>query len=216
MGFRRLLERVRARQAEGIVAVPVRSEEPVGDAFVPNEVYLEVRLRQMWLTNERELWREYQPFGTVVTEFLRTGRRVSVPSVLGANELSRRLQVTAADDAIEVGNIRVAGPVPYEGDDVSVLPALFRTRTADWMARSLTVVEDVAVPDRPERHACLVHRTAPHALRDPAPAPSGHVRVRPGRPAGRGRPPAPAGGRRARAVQRARLHADQRRGEEDP
>lgn len=146
MGVRRLLERVRARQAEGIVAVPVRSEEPIGDApaFVPGEVYLEVRLRQMWLTNERELWREYQPFGAVVTEFLRDGRRVSIPSVLGANELSRRLQVTAADDAIEVGNIRVAGPVPYEGDDVSVLLALFRTRTADWMARSLTVVEDVA------------------------------------------------------------------------
>lgn len=146
MGVRQLLDRVRARQAEGIVAVPVASEDPVGDApaFVPGEVYLEVRLRQMWLTNERELWREYQPFGAVVTEFIRDGRTVSVPSILGANELSRRLQVTAADDAIEIGNIRVAGPVPYEGDDVSVLLALFRTSTTDWVARSLKVVEDVA------------------------------------------------------------------------
>ncbi|XVV06096.1 hypothetical protein ACQPW3_12195 [Actinosynnema sp. CA-248983] len=77
MGVRRLLERVRARQAEGIVAVPVRSEEPVGDAppscpsgthrlrarrgraaFVPGEVYLEVRLRHLYQTAaaRRKAW----------------------------------------------------------------------------------------------------------------------------------------------------------------
>ena len=149
MGFRELMHRVLARQAEGIVAVPVLSADPVDAAtpvtrFVPDEVYLEVRIHQLWLTNERELWREYQPFGTVVTEFLRRGERVAVPSVLGSAELSRRLNVVSGDDAVEFGNIRVAGPVPYEGDDVSLLLALFRTRTSDWLARSFTLVEDVA------------------------------------------------------------------------
>jgi hypothetical protein len=147
MGFRRLLDRVLARQAEGIVAVPVPSVASLAapaPGFVPNEVYLEVRIRQMWLTNERELWREYQPFGAVVTEFIRQGQRVAIPSVLGSAELTRRFNIIGADDAVEFGNIRVAGPVPYEGDDVSLLLALFRVKTADLLIRSLTLIEDVA------------------------------------------------------------------------
>ncbi|CRK56612.1 hypothetical protein [Alloactinosynnema sp. L-07] len=139
-----LVNRVLRRQAEGIVTVPVPSEGRPTTAFVPNEVYLEVRIRQMWLTDERELWREYTPFATVVSEFIRRGRRVAVPTVLGAATLGRRLQVSGVDDALEVCNVRVAGPVPYEGDDVSLLVALFRLKTVDWLARSLKLVEDVA------------------------------------------------------------------------
>jgi len=80
----------------------------------------------------------------VVTEFIRRGERVAIPAVLGSAELNRRLQLVGAHDAIEFGNIRVAGPVPYEGDDVTLLLALFRARTTDWLARSLKLVEDVA------------------------------------------------------------------------
>jgi hypothetical protein len=147
MGFRELLDRVVSRQAEGTVAVPVATvDAPVGEvtAFVPNEVYLEVRISQMWLTRERELWREYQPFGTVVTEFINDGKRIAIPAVLGSAELSRRLQVTGADDAIEFANIRVAGPVPYEGDDVSLLLTLFRMKTTDWLARTFGLIEEIA------------------------------------------------------------------------
>jgi len=107
--------------------VPVPVVDPPGGeatAFVPNEVYLEVRLTQMWLTKQRELWREYQPFGAVVTEFINDGRRIAIPAVLGSAELSRRLQVTGADDAIEFSKHPRGGPVPYDGDDVSLLLTL--------------------------------------------------------------------------------------------
>src|SRR5262249_41120508 len=79
MGVGQRVSRVLRRQADGMVVVPVLSvsgESAPGTAFVPDEVYLEVRIRQMWLTNERELWREYTPFATVVAEFIRRGRRV--------------------------------------------------------------------------------------------------------------------------------------------
>jgi hypothetical protein len=147
MGIRELVDRVVKRNNQGIVAVQVPSLDPGGEpplAFVPNHVYLEVRLQQMWLTRARELWREYLPFGTVVTEFVHKGQPVAVPTVLSSAELARRFQVTGADDAVEVGNIRIAGPVPYEGDEFSLLVALFRAKTTDWIARSLKVVEDVA------------------------------------------------------------------------
>src|SRR5436305_6205463 len=90
MGFGQLISRVLRRQAYGVVAVPVPvvgrelSAEDSLSVFVPNQVYLEVRIRQMWLTDERELWREYAPFVTVVSEFLCGGRRVEVPTVLGS------------------------------------------------------------------------------------------------------------------------------------
>jgi hypothetical protein len=98
----------------------------------------------MWLTEERQLWREYMPFATVVSEFISQGRRVAVPSVLGSAALSRRFQVSKADDAVEIRNVRVAGPVPYEGDDVSLLIALFRLKTADWLVPSLKLIEEIA------------------------------------------------------------------------
>ena len=123
--------------------VPSVDTGPVPE-FAPGQVYLEVRLQQMWLTRARELWREYLPFGTIVTEFAHKGNTVAVPTVLSSAELARRFQVTGADDAVEIANVRVAGPVPYEGDEVSLLVALFRAKTTDWIARSLKVVEDVA------------------------------------------------------------------------
>jgi hypothetical protein len=146
VGIRELVDRVVKRDNQGIVAVEVPAVDTGGEplaAFVPNHVYLEVRLQQMWLTRARELWREYLPFGTIVTEFVHKGQSVAVPTVLSSAELARRFQVTRADDAVEVGNIRIAGPVPYEGDEFSLLVALFRAKTTDWIARSLKVVEDV-------------------------------------------------------------------------
>lgn len=147
--FSDLVEWVRGRAAEGIASfslpAAVADGGPDGsDAFRPNEVYLEVRVQQIWLTRERELWREFQPFAAVVCEFARRGERAAVPAILGTSELTQKLQLLQADDAIEIRNLRVAGPTPYEGDDVSILLALFRTKTGDWLSRTLTVVEGLA------------------------------------------------------------------------
>lgn len=144
------MEWVKGRAAEGITsfALPMDTD-PADDrtaarAFVPNEVYLDVRVPQIWLTQERELWREFQPFAAVVSEFVHVGETRSLPAMLGASELSGKLSLVGAEDAIEIRNLRVAGPVPYEGDDVSVLMALFRTQTKDWIGRALGIVESIA------------------------------------------------------------------------
>lgn len=150
MSYAHLVAWVKGKASEGITsfALPLNGDAD-GDkgravAFVPNEVYLEVRVRQIWLTQEREMWREFQPFAAVVSEFLHRGETRTLPAILGASALGAKLSLIRAEDAIEIRNLRVAGPTPYEGDDVSVLVALFRTETKDWMGCTLGIVESIA------------------------------------------------------------------------
>jgi hypothetical protein len=140
---------MRSRQAEGMTsfALPLDAAEhgdPVTLNFVPNEVYLEVRVQQIWLTNERELWREFQPFAAVLLEYSHTGERRTLPVLLGASQLSQKLTLISEKDAVEIRNVRVAGPIPYEGEDLSLLIALFRAQTKNWLAQGLNVIAAVA------------------------------------------------------------------------
>ena len=140
---------IRGHAAEGMTsfALPFEetaSERTAGNRFEPNEVYLEVRVEQIWLTNERELWREFQPFAAVVAEFTRSGERVTVPALLGASQLSSKLNLVSDKDAIEIRNLRTLGPVPYEGDDLSLLIALFRTQTRNWLTDTISLIATVA------------------------------------------------------------------------
>jgi hypothetical protein len=141
---------VRGKAAEGITSFPLPLEQPApgsnaaATAFVPNSVYLEVRVQQIWLTQQRELWSEFQPFLAVVTGFIHQGEERSLPAMLGSSELSGKMSLIDKADAVEIRNVRVAGPVPYEGDNVSILVALFRTKTKDWLARTLGVVEKIS------------------------------------------------------------------------
>src|SRR5262249_49443341 len=96
------------------------------------------------LTNERELWREFQPFAAVVAEYTRSGERVILPTLLGASQLSSKLNLVSEKDAIEIRNLRTHGPVPYEGDDLSLLIALFRTQTRNWLTDTISLIATVA------------------------------------------------------------------------
>jgi hypothetical protein len=140
---------VKGEAAEGITsfALPLdtNGDEARATAFIPNEVYLEIRVRQIWLTRQRELWREFQPFAAVVSEFIHRGEQRMLPVMLGSSQLSGKLALISDRDAIEIRNLRVGGPTPFEGDDVTLLLALFRTKTEDWLGRTLGVVETIAV-----------------------------------------------------------------------
>jgi hypothetical protein len=144
------IAKVKGAKAEGITSFRLPPEATVsgnGDGpppFVPNDVYLEVRVRQMWLSNERELWRQFQPFLAIVPGFIHAGTPRTLPALLGSSQLSKTEALIDDQDAIEFRNIKVAGPVPYEGDDVSLLIALFRVETENWLARTLNAVEGIA------------------------------------------------------------------------
>jgi hypothetical protein len=140
---------MKSRAAEGMTsfAVPLdkgSDAETAGAFFKPNDVYLEVRVKQIWLANERELWREFQPFAAVVAEFTQSGQRRVQPALLGASQLGSKLSLVSDKDAIEIRNLRVVGPTPYEGEDLSLLIALFRTQTRNRLTDTINLIATVA------------------------------------------------------------------------
>ena len=120
--------------------------DPAGndaDHFVKEETYFEIRLSQMYLRDSREYWREFVPLGSILTEFLFNGKRQIVPTVVGPGFLKGAAQVEEGDP-VEYLNTRVAGPYPYEGDDLSLFVGLFRVATTNWASRALSLLESVA------------------------------------------------------------------------
>lgn len=118
-------------------------EEGVERFLQPQESYFEIRLKQMYLRNQREFWREFRPFSTFVTAFVYGGKVREVPFVVGP-ELLGQQAVALGGDAIEYRNLRIAGPFPYEGDDLQLFSALSRLTASDWAVQSLSLLETVA------------------------------------------------------------------------
>ena len=111
--------------------------------FTREETYFEIRLSQMYLRDGREYWREFLPLASILTEFQFNGKRRVVPTVVGPDLLKEAAQVKGSDP-VEYVNTRVAGPYPYEGDDLTLFVGLFRMVTTNWAARTLSLLESVA------------------------------------------------------------------------
>lgn len=148
MAIANLLKRVKAREARPypVLAIPAvrvfeSTPSPI-DTFAPRTSYLEVRLAQLHLRNRGEWWREFVPLASVVTEIQYQGKRLSLPFISGPDQLQDRLQ--GADGAVDIYYERVAGPLPYMGDDVGIFAALCRTVRVDWAERAFELIESVA------------------------------------------------------------------------
>lgn len=113
------------------------------ERFVKEQTYFEIRLSQMYLRDAREYWREFVPLGSILTEFLYDGERRVVPTVVGP-ALLKAVAEAKEDDRVEYLNTRVAGPYPYEGDDLTLFVGLFRIETTNWAAAALSMLETVA------------------------------------------------------------------------
>ncbi|MCA9873495.1 MAG: hypothetical protein KC441_07570 [Anaerolineales bacterium] len=118
-------------------------EEGVERFLRPQESYFEIRLKQMYLRNQREYWREFRPFSTFVTAFVHSGQKREMPFVIGPQQLGEQAAALGGD-AVEYRNLRVAGPFPYEGDDLQLFSALSRLTANDWAVQSLSLLETVA------------------------------------------------------------------------
>lgn len=118
--------------------------DPAEERFLtPQASYFEVRLKQMYLRNERELWRDFRPFGTFVAGFVHAGRLHEVPFIVGPEQLGNRTE-SLGGDAVEYRNLRIAGPFPYEGDDLQLFVALSRMVKNNWAVQALSMLETFA------------------------------------------------------------------------
>ncbi len=97
--------------------------------------YFEILLSQMYLRDSRELWYNYLPFALVAVDFLYKDRREAVPFLVG-NRLLGAIEKAVEGQQVEYLNTKVAGPIPYAGDDVGLFVGLFRAPVSD-LSKSL-------------------------------------------------------------------------------
>jgi hypothetical protein len=109
--------------------------EAVSQVFQPNQSYFEIRLAEMFLENRREYWEKHIPLGVILSDFLYNRERQSVPFLVG-NQLLKQIEQYLEGQYVEYYNTRIAGPVPYIGDDVGLFVGLFRTKVED-LSKSL-------------------------------------------------------------------------------
>ncbi|MFP3950523.1 MAG: hypothetical protein ACLFVP_00030 [Candidatus Bathyarchaeia archaeon] len=108
--------------------------------FIPMRTYFELRLKQMFLKNQRVYTREFEPVAHVAVDFQFAGERIQSPIIVGPSMLANVDKVSKGDQ-IEFLNIRIVGPCPYEGEDLKVFTGLFRMVTKDWTKRVLSLLE---------------------------------------------------------------------------
>ncbi len=113
----------------------VLDQETTDRIIKPGISYFEVRLSEMFLRDKRQYWAEYTPFVVVLTEFLhdhptREAQREALPFLV-SNHLLGQVENYINDDQIEYRNTRVAGPLPYMGDDVDLFVALYGAKRGD-------------------------------------------------------------------------------------
>jgi hypothetical protein len=130
-----LLDRLLRSSSERKFHARVPDDHVLGDdatalGFVPDEAYFEIRLAEMHLRDKREYWAGYVPFGILVSEFLYDGARRTVPFFVG-NRMLRDIQRDIDGQRVEYLNTKVAGPIPYMGDDVGLFVGLFRAQVDD-------------------------------------------------------------------------------------
>lgn len=118
-------------------------EEGEEQFLQPQASYVEIRLKQMHLRDQREYWREFRPLTSAVTTLLHAGTVREIPFLVGPELLGKAVKLQDGD-RVEYLNIRVAGPLPYEGDDLGLFIGLARMKVGDWAERSLSLLENFA------------------------------------------------------------------------
>jgi hypothetical protein len=90
-------------------------EEPIEN----DQAYFVLRMKEMYLQNTRVLWRKYYP---MLRGYVKYSNKEEL-SVTGPGQL-KELGETNPDRVINL-NHRLAGPIPYKGDDVTVVAGLY-------------------------------------------------------------------------------------------
>jgi len=109
----------------------------------PEAFYFEIRIAETFLSLHREHGRDFVPLTVVMSKFLYDGKRRDFPFIVG-NELLSDLQPYVEGEHIVFRNTRVAGPIPYAGDDIGLFVGLYRVEVDSLVTRVLDFMSQVA------------------------------------------------------------------------
>lgn len=105
--------------------LPAEHGGPVGTVATPGSVYVELRLKEMFLRTSRKLWRKFYPMLHAATKH----GGIEEHAVAGPGQL-RELGDVNLERLVNL-NQRLAGPMPYTGEDFSIVVGLYAIPGAD-------------------------------------------------------------------------------------
>ena len=108
------------------------------EAIENDKAYLVIRMKEMYLQHTRVLWRKYYP---MLRGYVKYGGREEL-SVTGPGQL-KELGETNPERVTNL-NHRLAGPIPYRGDDVTVVVGLYAVPGQDATKALIDTVGQLA------------------------------------------------------------------------
>jgi hypothetical protein len=112
---------------------------PSGEPIEPDRHYVNVRLAEMYLGRSRTLWRKFSPLLHAFTTY---GGDEQPPSVAGPGQLQQLGEANL--DRVVVLNLRLAGPIPYQGAELSIVAGLYSVPREDAAAALVTTLGALA------------------------------------------------------------------------
>lgn len=140
-------QRVRSSPAQlpAQVAIPrshVADGSSMGSAFTKDQDYFQIRFNQVFLSDRRKWWSEYDPMALAVTEFIYDKSMQAVPFIVGPSLVQKYGQKVPAGMLFQ--DTRVAGIHPYRGGPVKTTVMLFRVQRQDYGRKLLNMAESAA------------------------------------------------------------------------
>jgi hypothetical protein len=138
---------VRGRPAEVKRAITIPRVRVVGSGDMPTEFdpkkhYFSVVINEMFLTNARQWWTEYDPMALIVSEFSYGGKRTIVPFVVGPSLIQADLN--KVPNGVAITDTLVAGPHPYTGGKFALTVILAQVKRQSYAKNLLQIIENVA------------------------------------------------------------------------
>lgn len=117
-------------------------DKETGDPFLRDQHYFVIRINQIFIKYERQLWKEYAPMVLAVSEFDYDEDTMVVPFVVGPSLLEK--DKIALPSGFLFSDTKVAGIHPYKGGGLKLTVILYQVKRDDLAKKLLKVVEKMA------------------------------------------------------------------------
>ena len=110
-----------------------------GEPIEADQAYVQVRLAEMYVGRSRTLWRKFSP---LVHAFVDQGGEQELHAVAGPGQLQELGEHNL--ERVIVLNVRLAGPIPYDGGEIRVITGLYSVPREDAAAALVNTVGALA------------------------------------------------------------------------
>lgn len=131
-------------QPKAVTIPPANCLPPgsTGTDITKDKCYLTFTVNELFLSEARKWYTQYQPMVVFATTFIQGGTTVTVPAVVGPSLLEQPGK--KLPQGLLLNNIEVAGPIPYRGGNLTISVLLYRVQHTNHAKDLLKVVEGVS------------------------------------------------------------------------